>query len=333
MRIVVTGAAGFVGAHLTNKLLREGHQVLAIDNFSDYYSTELKKLRVSELISSMGGRVFSLDLVDIHDLKNEIESFQPSGVVHLAAQPGVRLKTSDYHKYARDNILAFSNLFQVILELGIKNFLYASSSSVYGDSSEQVLSEGLSNITPVSYYGATKLCNEILASTSLGVEGMSAVGLRFFTVYGPYGRPDMAYFRLISNILTPYQFELYGDGSVRRDFTYVDDTVNAIYLLIQNQLRGELVGNAVYNIGGGKPASMLEMISELEILSGAEISYGKAHAHIGDVRSTNANTSKLNTAINFVPRIELKDGLERTLRWSSRTDIVTKLEKWSNSVA
>jgi UDP-glucuronate 4-epimerase len=143
----------------------------------------------------------------------------------------------------------------------------------------------------------------------------------------------MAYFRLISNILTPYQFELYGDGSVRRDFTYVDDTVNAIYLLIQNQLRGELVGNAVYNIGGGKPASMLEMISELEILSGADITYGKTHAHIGDVRSTNANTSKLNTAINFVPRIDLKDGLERTLRWSSRTDIVTKLEKWSNSVA
>jgi UDP-glucuronate 4-epimerase len=332
MKIMVTGAAGFVGAHLTNKLLREGHQVLAIDNFSDYYSTELKVLRASELISSMGGRVVSLDLVDTEGVKNEIGSFQPTSVVHLAAQPGVRLKTSEYHKYTRDNLLAFSNLNQVILEFGIRNFIYASSSSVYGDSSETVLSEQLSNLTPVSYYGATKLCNEILASSSSKVNGMSTIGLRFFTVYGPYGRPDMAYFRLIANTLTPYLFELYGDGSIRRDFTYVDDTVNAIYLLLQKQLRSELVGNSIFNIGGGKPASMLEMISELETLSGVNIPYGKSEAHFGDVRSTNANTSKLSAAINFVPAIELREGLERTLSWSGRKDIVTKLEKWSNSV-
>jgi UDP-glucuronate 4-epimerase len=242
------------------------------------------------------------------------------------------LKTSEYHKYARDNLLAFSNLYQIVLEFGIRNFIYASSSSVYGDSSETMLSEKLSNLRPVSYYGATKLCNEILASTSSKITGMSTIGLRFFTVYGPYGRPDMAYFRLIANTLTPYLFELYGDGSVRRDFTYIDDTINAIYLLLQKQNKCELGGNSIFNIGGGKPASMLEMISELETLSGVNIPYGKSEAHLGDVRATNSDTSELSAAINFVPGIELRDGLERTFSWSSRKDIVTNLEKWSNSV-
>jgi UDP-glucuronate 4-epimerase len=332
MRVVVTGAAGFVGSHLTKKLLSEGHEVFALDSFSDYYAVPLKNLRTKELILPVGGKVLNLDLCNLEKVKAEVEAFGPDAVIHLAAQPGVRLKAIDYHRYTSSNLVAFSNLYQIVLSLGISNFIYASSSSVYGNTPDTNLSELAQNLDPVSYYGATKLCNEALARTGDKISGLSTLGLRFFTVYGPYGRPDMAYFRLIAQALTDYKFELYGDGSILRDFTYIDDTVQALYLLLLEQEKGKLKGSHIFNVGGGKPASMLDMITQVEKLAGKKLDYVKKKSHSGDVLSTSANTIKLKEAINFIPEINLLDGLDKTFTWSNRREIRENLENWARSV-
>lgn len=332
MRVLVTGGAGFIGSHLTNRLLIEGHDVLVIDSFSTYYSAGLKEFRVANLIEPFGGKVKRVDLSDLSKTRHLVNKFDPSVVVHLAAQPGIRLQPNQYERYTRDNLLAFSNLFQAILEAEIKNFIYASSSSVYGNSTQVVLSEDLTGLSPVSFYGGTKLANETLVRTSSNISDLSSIGLRFFTVYGPYGRPDMAYFRLMSQILTPYKFELYGDGSVHRDFTYIDDTVEAVYRLLLKQNAQHLRGSSIFNIGGGRPVSMLDMISGVEELSGEKLNYIRATAHSGDVRSTNASTEKLKAVIGFVPQTELKQGLSATFKWASRPDVTKKLEQWAKSV-
>ena len=332
MKVVVTGAAGFVGSHFTKKLLSEGHEVLAIDNYSDYYSIELKKLRTADLIDSFGGAVQYLNLCDIEKVRKELKNYSPDSIVHLAAQPGVRLNPSEYHRYTTNNLSAFSNLYQVILELEISNFVYASSSSVYGNATNSILSESMTDLHPVSYYGASKLCNEILAGTASKISGMSAVGLRFFTVYGPYGRPDMAYFRLLAQVLSGYKFELFGDGSVLRDFTFVEDTVHALYLLLVSQQKGNFEGSHIFNIGGGKPASMLDMIAEVEKLAGRELVFEKLASFSGDVKSTHANTDKLNQAIGFIPKVSLAEGLKRTYDWSNQKEMRESLKNWAQSV-
>jgi UDP-glucuronate 4-epimerase len=303
-----------------------------IDSLSNYYSPELKKLRITSLVKPLGGHVENVDLSDLTRIRSWVNKFQPDVVIHLAAQPGIRLSPNQYERYSRDNLLSFSNLFQVILETGISNFIYASSSSVYGNSSEAVLREDMTDLSPVSFYGGTKLSNEILTRTSANIPGLSSIGLRFFTVYGPYGRPDMAYFRLISQALTPYKFELYGDGSVRRDFTYVDDTVEAVIRLVHKQQANELKGNSIFNIGGGRPVSMLEMIAEVEGISGTKLEYHHTLAHSGDVHFTNASTEKLNSIIGFVPQTELLEGLSSTFQWASQPHVVRKLESWVKSV-
>lgn len=332
MRVLVTGGAGFIGSHLTKRLLIEGHEVLVLDSFSDYYSPELKDLRVANLIKPFGGQVKRVDLSDLSQARHSLSKFQSDAVIHLAAQPGIRLQPSQYQRYSRDNLLSFSNLFQLILETEIKNFIYASSSSVYGNSTVKVLSEDLTDLSPVSFYGGTKLSNEILTKTSANITDFSSIGLRFFTVYGPYGRPDMAYFRLISQALTSYNFELFGDGSARRDFTYIDDTVEAIYRLALKQDSNDLRGNSIFNIGGGRPASMLDMISEVEQLSGKKLNYSRTRAHSGDVRSTHASTAKLNSVIGFIPQTELQQGLQSSFEWASRPEVTKKLETWAKSI-
>ena len=202
MKYLVTGAAGFIGSHLCQRLATEGNEVIAIDNFSDYYDINLKKLRVEKLLTPLQVNVLSVDISDKDAIDRLIASSKPEVVINLAAQAGVRLPTDQIHKYVNSNLVGFSNVLQSTVSNKIPYFLYASSSSVYGDQAAIPYTESEQNLHPNSFYGATKLANELLTPTLIKNSSTIARGLRFFTVYGPWGRPDMAYFRMIANVVS-----------------------------------------------------------------------------------------------------------------------------------
>lgn len=230
MKILLTGAAGFVGFHTAMEFSRLGHEVICLDNFNSYYSVDLKNYR-TELLSKNGLTVHNLDLNNRERLKDFIVAHEPQAIIHLAAQAGVRLKPTDFYRYTESNLLGFCNILELAGTNGVENFLYASSSSVYGNSPHTPYREDDKEIQPISDYGATKLANELLAKSFSLSTVMRTRGMRFFTAYGPIGRPDMAYFKLITAALTGRPFYLNGDGQLKRDFTYISDIVNSIYQL------------------------------------------------------------------------------------------------------
>jgi len=332
MRLLVTGAAGFIGSHLTRTLIASGHDVIVVDNFSRYYSLRLKELRVDELLKPIGVNPINANLDDLEEVRKIFNRHEFDAVIHLAAQPGVRVPAPGYDKYIRDNLVSFNNVFQMCLTNQVKSFLYASSSSVYGNRSTELLSEKDTELIPVSYYGGTKLANELLANVGVLNSETSAVGMRFFTVYGPYGRPDMAYFRLLANFMDGYDFKMFGDGSVLRDFTFVSDTVTAIEALLNNSLSMKKGTHEIFNIGGGKPASLNQMISIISSNFTSSPKIEMQAAHPGDVRSTNADTQKLELAIGFKPEVRLEDGIQKVIEWANRPAVLPHLKAWAESV-
>jgi UDP-glucuronate 4-epimerase len=317
MKILVTGAAGFVGSNTSAMLANMGHEVIGLDSITDYYSTELKLNRVKNLLSENNINFQNLDLVNESDFSELIQRFKPEAVIHLAAQPGVRLGVSQYGKYISSNLVAFANTLKIVLEFEIPNFLYASSSSVYGDDSQVPYQEGERNLKPRSFYGATKLANEVLAK-SISSNKTKIRGLRFFTVYGPWGRPDMAYFKIADALKNGEEFELFGDGTVLRDFTFIDDTSLSIVRLLENLKTQPPGTNDVINVGGGKPHSMLELIAEMEALSSTKLKVKTSEPAAGDVKLTIADTGLQNNLLGFAPSTSLHDGLEKFMRWHSR---------------
>jgi UDP-glucuronate 4-epimerase len=251
LTVLVTGAAGFIGSAVANALRRSGLEILAVDNFTDYYARDLKELRVQQLLESNSVEFKYCDLSSDISVRDLFKSKKISKVFHLAAQPGVRISSRQTERYTQDNLVAFVNVLNQAKRFNVTDFLYASSSSVYGNSSEISFNERNSTPRPTSLYGATKLSNEIIASSASRETGIRTRGLRFFTVYGPWGRPDMVYFRIGASVLIGKEFTLNGDGSLLRDFTYIDDVVKSV-LLLERQLRIEPIGFAdVINIGGG----------------------------------------------------------------------------------
>lgn len=291
MKVLVTGAAGFIGSHVASRVAAEGHQVLCVDNFSSYYDPSLKKLRVSELISSL--EISNLDISELEQIRNLIREFNPESVIHLAAQAGVRMPKNQLHNYVRDNLLGFSNVALAAAETGVKSFLYASSSSVYGEEAAIPYLETERNLKPKSFYGSTKLSNEVLAQTISVQFGMRMRGLRFFTVYGPWGRPDMAYFRLIGNAAVNSPFKLFGDGGIKRDFTFIDDTVDSTLGLHRNLFEQSLGFCDVVNVGGGSPRSMNDLIGVINKVSDREIELENHLPDSADVAITSANSKYL----------------------------------------
>ena len=317
MRILVTGAAGFIGSNTSALLANHGHEVFGIDSVTDYYSTELKLGRVKHFLDKNNIEFRNQDLVDEEELSKLILHFKPEAIVHLAAQPGVRLHVSQYGKYVDSNLVAFSNTLRKVLEFEVPNFIYASSSSVYGDDSQVPYSENEKNLRPKSFYGATKLANEVLAK---GIVSSSSRirGLRFFTVYGPWGRPDMAYFKIADALKFGKEFTLYGDGTVLRDFTYIADTTKSIVGLVEDLTKNPAGTNDIINVGGGKPHSMLELIKEMESITGATLRLRITDAAEGDVKLTIADTLKQNELLGFAPETTLRDGLQIFLDWHSQ---------------
>ena len=332
MKFLVTGAAGFVGFHLAKSLASEGHQIDAVDDFNDYYAPALKRLRSNHLLSTYNLQTHDFSLEDASTLSGFIEKSSPDIVIHLAAQPGVRLEITEYEKYTQRNLVSFSNILQASVINEIPNFLYASSSSVYGNHQSEKFSESMSNLVPISYYGATKLAGEVLAKTLVRESNTRARGLRFFTAYGPWGRPDMAYFRLIASLVSDFSFERFGDGNVKRDFTFISELIDISTLLAKELVSHDRGFHDVVNIGGGNAVSLNEMISEVEKLLEKKVSMIKSPMNLNDVDFTSADTTYLESLIGKRPTTRIEQGLSEVINWSIGREVHPFLGDWARSV-
>ena len=332
MRYLVTGSAGFIGFHLAAYLSSQGNQVIGLDNYSDYYSPGLKKLRAESLENSYNVITHELDLTNKPNLIKFIEENEFDSIFHLAAQPGVRLKPNEYSKYHDSNIIAFTNLIEATLNCNVRNFLYASSSSVYGNSAKEKYSESEKGLEPISYYGATKLANELLASVFAKNSNTRVRGLRFFTVYGPWGRPDMAYLRLVNGCLSGKNFNLYGSPDTLRDFTYVDDVVRMVASL-DLELSKHSSGFAdVVNIGGGQPESLISMMKIIESETSNKLKISYEAKNKNDVNKTYADSSYLESLIGMKPLISIQKGLPEVVNWARDKRVFENLNNWIESV-
>lgn len=314
-KFIVTGVAGFVGFHLAKQLLEIGHAVRGIDNLDPYYSVALKRSRLDILKKYPAFTFSELDLSNSESVTLEVGEFKPESIFHMAAQAGVRLPISDYEKYVKSNLVGFSNLALAAKNLKVDKFIYASSSSVYGNLNKRTFSEFDKNIVPVSFYGATKLSNEILAGGVFSDELTKSRGLRFFTVYGEFGRPDMAYFKILRSLMNDEPFQVFGDGEDLRDFTYIVDVVNAIIALDSELDKRDPGYTDVVNIGGGNPRSLNEMIKIMENLVGSELQRIPGNKIHADVNKTVADNSYIEKLIGAAPSISLEEGLENFVSW------------------
>jgi len=331
MRILVTGAAGFIGSSISASLSTAGHEVLGVDSYSDYYSVELKKLRVKEFLQNSGIAFQEIDISNFDGINRSVKDFRPNTVINLAAQAGVRLPLGDFEKYIKSNVIGFTNIARASLENGVENFLYASSSSVYGDKAALPYSEKEEALHPTSYYGSTKRFNELAIPSIFAKSDTKARGLRFFTVYGPWGRPDMAYFRMIANVYGGAPFEMFGNGEIERDFTYISDVNSAVKDLIFELSTRESGFNDVVNIGGGRPLSMNYLAELVTNLSGSGLAIQSKPGMKEDAARTMSDPSYLIELIGEKPQTKLEEGISETLIWSKEKVSETNLSDWVNS--
>jgi UDP-glucuronate 4-epimerase len=327
MKFLVTGAAGFIGFHTCKRLLEAGHQVVGIDNMNDYYDVNLKQARLDLLQSSL----FSFHKVDLADRQGIAELFAEekfNRVIHLAAQAGVRYSLENPHAYADSNLIGYLNILEGCRHNKVEHLLYASSSSVYGLNRKMPFSTDDSVDHPVSLYAATKKANELMAHTYSHLYGIPTTGLRFFTVYGPWGRPDMALFKFTKAMLEGKSIDVYNYGKMKRDFTYVDDIVEAIVRVqdVIPQANAEwTVENGspadssapyrVYNIGNSSPVELMDYITALEEALGMVAEKNMMPIQPGDVLETSADTKPLYDLVGFKPQTTVKEGVQNFVDW------------------
>ena len=311
--ILITGCAGFIGFHLACKLLKQKNEVLGIDNFSIYYDKNLKKKRLKILKSFNNFTFLKQDLKNFRDLKIKLKKKKIETLIHLAAQPGVRISIKNPHNTLVQNLNTFSNIIEIVRTLNIKKFLYASSSSVYGDTKTFPFTESDKSNIPVSVYGATKLCNEVIAESYVRNFNIQAIGLRFFTVYGPFGTPDMAYFSFMNDLKNNKKITVFNKGDMLRDFTYIDDIILGIEKLISSKKKFK---HTVINLGKGKPDKLFDLINNIEKFSKKKFSIYFTNAiPNGDIKKTFANTNKAKNLIKWKPKTNLKQGLSKFIKW------------------
>ena len=332
MQYLITGAAGFIGSFLCHKLAKEGNKVIAIDNFSSYYDVGLKNTRVKELLEPLNVDVINLDITDDLKFDNLVSKSKPDVVINLAAQAGVRLPVNETDKYVNSNLVGFSNVLRSTVNNKVPYFLYASSSSVYGDKAAIPYIESEQNLHPTSFYGATKLANELLTPTLIQNSSTAARGLRFFTVYGPWGRPDMAYFRMIANVISGAEFNFFGDGSVERDFTFIDDAVNSVMALTTELQKHKPGYSDVVNLGGGRPLSMNYLLQTVSAISKNEVKFNRLNSNTNDAKKTMSDSKYIESLIGSKPSTKLEDGIAKTIEWAMREEISSSLNNWVKSV-
>ena len=310
MKVLMTGAAGFIGYHTVKALLSEGHEVFGVDSLNSYYSPILKQLRLADLLSSPRFRFQQMDICDSSSLESAWSACKPSHVIHLAAQAGVRYSLEAPLEYIHSNILGFQVVIELVRKFKPANFVYASSSSVYGGHPSLPFRESHDVSNPVSLYAATKVSNELVARTYGHLFGLPNTGLRFFTVYGPLGRPDMAYFKFSECIAKGKAIPVFRDGTLTRDYTYVDDIVKGLLAAV-----GHPRVNAVYNLGRGQPLDVLSMIRILEKHLGCEARIDFQPFQLGDVEATLADISLAKSDLGYEPKVSLDEGLGIFVEW------------------
>ncbi|MEL1639148.1 NAD-dependent epimerase [Klebsiella quasipneumoniae] len=327
MKFLVTGAAGFIGFHVSKCLLNDGHQVVGIDNINDYYDVKLKESRLEQL-ESPAFTFYKLDLADRDGMAKLFETEQFERVIHLAAQAGVRYSLENPYAYADSNLTGYLNILEGCRHNKVQHLLYASSSSVYGLNRKMPFSTDDSVDHPVSLYAATKKANELMAHTYSHLYSIPTTGLRFFTVYGPWGRPDMALFKFTKAMLEGKSIDVYNYGKMKRDFTYIDDIVEAI-VRIQDVIpqpdpewtveEGSPATSSapyrVYNIGNSSPVELMDYINALEQALGLEAKKNMMPIQPGDVLNTSAETQALYKTIGFKPETPVQQGVKNFVDW------------------
>jgi UDP-glucuronate 4-epimerase len=316
-RILVTGAAGFVGSFVAARLAAMGHQVVGCDNFNDYYDPRLKHDRVRALLAPAGVVCHTVELSDAAQVAALFERERPQLVVHLAAQAGVRYSIDNPSVYIQSNLVGFGNILEACRQGAIEHLLYASSSSVYGNNAKVPFSEDDQVDAPVSLYAATKKSNELMAHSYSHLFKLPATGLRFFTVYGPWGRPDMAYFSFAEKMMRGATIPVFAEGLLTRDFTYIDDIVEGVVRLLFKPTPATATSapHTVFNIGNHNPVQVLEFIRTLESVMGVEARKEFLPMQPGDVPATHASIAKLKAWVDFAPTTPLATGLANFWTW------------------
>ena len=316
MNILVTGCAGFIGFHLTKKLLtNKKNNIFGIDNLNTYYDINLKKKRMSILKQNKRNfKFFKIDLIEKKKLSNFFERNKVQIVINLAAQAGVRHSISQPREYFDSNILGFYNLIEIVKDLKIKHFIFASTSSVYGNQTKFPIIENSNTDKPLSMYAASKKCNEILAYSFSNIYKMPITSLRFFTVYGPYGRPDMALYKFVNSIYNNKTANLYNYGKHIRDFTFIDDVVNYIENLINHPPKNK-IPYQVFNIGSNKPKSLSYFIRIIEKIQNRKLKVKKINKQIGDVYKTHADNAKIIKYLGKKYYTDIYTGINKFTEW------------------
>ncbi|HEX8885171.1 MAG TPA: NAD-dependent epimerase/dehydratase family protein [Noviherbaspirillum sp.] len=321
--ILVTGAAGFVGSFVAARLADMGHRVIGCDNFNDYYDPQLKHDRVAALLAPRGIRCERLELSDSQQVAALFESVRPSHVVHLAAQAGVRYSLENPAAYIQSNLVGFANMLEACRRHRTAHMVYASSSSVYGANTKVPFAESDQTDAPVSLYAATKKSNELMAYSYSHLYDLPLTGLRFFTVYGPWGRPDMAYFSFTRKIVNGEPIPVFARGELERDFTYIDDIVEGVVRLLfkPTPAASGRPAHAVFNIGNHQPVRVMDFIATLEQALGRKAVIDFQPMQPGDVPATYADTDRLRDWVGFAPATPLAQGLAEFYRWYAQWSV------------
>jgi len=310
MKILVTGAAGFIGFHTAEALLQRGDEVVGFDNFNNYYDPALKEARAERLAGNKNFELVRGSLEDIHKVSELFSHYRFDAVIHLAAQAGVRYSLTHPHVYIASNVTGFMNVLDEAKNAGIKRFIYASSSSVYGNNKKMPFAESDRVDEPISLYAATKKSNELTAYTYHHLYEMNVTGLRFFTVYGPWGRPDMALFTFAKNIMEGLPVDIYNFGKMRRNWTYVDDIVNGIIASLDKNYPCE-----VFNLGNNESVELTKFVECIEEEIGKKAEKNLLPLQMGDVPEARADISHAKEKLGFEPKTDVKEGIRNFVSW------------------
>ena len=319
---LVTGCAGFIGMHLTLSLLKKNKSVIGIDNLNNYYDVNLKKKRLSNLKKFKKFNFKKVDIKNLNSLKKIVKDYKIDYIINLAAQAGVRYSISNPETYFENNIRGFFNILEIAKNKRVKHLVYASSSSVYGASQKKIFKESDNVDQPISFYASSKRSNELMAHSYSYIYNIPVTGIRYFSVYGPWGRPDMSLFIFTKKILSGKNIDVFNKGKMKRDFTFIDDAVDATYKIIHKipKIRrpNKICKFKIFNVGGGNTISLINYIKLIETNLGIKAKKNLKGMQLGDVKATLSNNNNLKSSVKFNPKTNIKIGIRKFIDWYKR---------------